>query len=149
MSNAERLQQYLRVKAKEPAERQPDWPALRQQWLDALSQLEVTVEEWLKPLTQEGILRLQREPVQLSEDGLGTYEVHRLRIQVGRYTVTMEPVGRNIIGAEGRADIVGPAGRRTIVLQDGEWKLVASKKPLQLATFTELTFKELLEEILG
>jgi hypothetical protein len=41
-------------------------------------------------------------------------------VQIGRRQITMTPVGTLLVGAKGRVDVVGPAGRTRFVLVSSE-----------------------------
>jgi hypothetical protein len=41
-------------------------------------------------------------------------------VQIGRQQITMTPVGTLLVGAKGRVDVVGPAGRARFVLVNSE-----------------------------
>ncbi len=93
-----------------------DWAKRRADWLQALEALYVRMEGHLKPYTQAGEIRIERAPIQLREDYLGTYDADKLTFRIGREKVVAKPIGTLLIGASGRVDLSGPRKTLKIVL---------------------------------
>ncbi len=86
-----------------------DWNERRQVWLTQLNNLLNDVEQWLKPLCEDGTLSLERQPRHLAErETLGDYQAVAMVIYINGQTIFLEPVGSIIIGAFGRVDMKGP-----------------------------------------
>jgi hypothetical protein len=73
-----------------------------------------------------------------------------LVLVVGDEQVRFSPRGRNIVGANGRVDVVGERGEAMLVLQpDARWVFVESRQPeLRVAPFDEATFTEVLRLVM-
>lgn len=84
-------------------------------WKRELDSLYQKMEEYLKGYTDSG-LRTERRPVQLTENGLGSYDAQALAILIGDDEVIAEPVAALLIGCSGRVDLSGPYGILRIVL---------------------------------
>lgn len=90
-------------------------------WLRDLDALYRALEDYLKRYTESGQIKVERRPIQLTEDYLGTYEAETLVLSIGNDEVVATPVGTLIIGCRGRVDLSGPRKTLRIVLleEDG------------------------------
>lgn len=107
-----------------------DWQKRRDEWLQAIDKLYVSIQDWLLEPVQKGVISLQRRPKQIEEAHLGNYSVDDLVLTVGDEKVIFSPKGRNVVGAEGRVDVIGEAGESMFVVQRGpRWSVVVSRHP--------------------
>ena len=118
-----------------------DWRKKRTQWCEAVVSLMDDVEGWV---SQEG-WACKRFDRTIREDNLGEYVVPQLQIATPQGTIVVNPIGRNIIGAEGRVDLESfPSLNRILLIRrDDEWKVfteagVDMSKPWGRDTFLEL-----------
>ena len=86
----------------------PDWEKRRADWLDSLDRLYSAMEQYLRPYVESGAIRLERAPIELTEDYLGTYDAEVLTFVIGPDKVFARPIGSLLIGADGRVDLSGP-----------------------------------------
>ena len=93
-----------------------DWAKRRADWLEELDELYGRMVDHLKPYTEGGEILIERKPIQLREDYLGTYAAEELTFRIGREKVVAKPMGTLIIGASGRVDLSGPRKTVRIVL---------------------------------
>ena len=93
-----------------------DWARRRADWLQELEELYARMEGHLEPYTQAGEIQIERTPIQLREDYLGTYDADKLTFRIGREKVVAKPIGTLLIGASGRVDLSGPRKTLRIVL---------------------------------
>ena len=93
-----------------------DWAKRRADWLQELEELYARMEGHLKPYTQAGEIQIERAPVQLREDHLGTYDAEKLTFKIGRENIVAKPIGTLLIGASGRVDLSGSRKTLKIVL---------------------------------
>lgn len=98
-----------------------DWQAKRDRWLTDVRQLLAQIGEWGR---EEGWL-VQEQEKQLSEDYIGTYTAPTLFIQMPSGRIHIDPVGVNIIGGDGRVDILAfPELTRMLLIRFGDtWRL--------------------------
>jgi hypothetical protein len=92
-----------------------DRQQMREDWLRSVASLYETVEGYLKDYKENGSVRTSRRQVHLNEELLGSYGAEALTITIGNKQITLNPVARVVIGAMGRVDIIGPAGRSRLV----------------------------------
>ena len=85
-------------------------------WKSKLDYLYKDMEDYLREYIDSGQIKIERRPVQLTEDDLGSYEAEALAILIGKDEVIAEPVAALLIGCSGRVDLSGPWGISRIVL---------------------------------
>jgi len=95
-----------------------NWAKERDQWIQGLASLYRQVESFLHDYVERGEIQLKYEQVILSEEHLGSYKVRQMVVIIGHNEVQLQPVGRLILGARGRIDLVGVAGRAQFLLVD-------------------------------
>ena len=93
-----------------------DWNRTRKEWIQSLRDLYSTMERYLKRYTEAGQIRVKREGVELSEQYLGSYEAEKLTFEIGMEKIVAKPIGRLMIGATGRVDLIGARGTLRLVL---------------------------------
>ena len=100
--------EYVRRKTERvEAEDAIDWAKRRAEWLQELEDLFARMEGHLKPYTQAGEIEIERTPIQLREDQLGTYNAEKVTFTIGREKIVAKPIGTLLIGASGRVDLSG------------------------------------------
>lgn len=101
-----------------------DHVAERETWTRLVSDLMTRIHGWLRPLEERGYLRTYRRERVIREDLLGDYAIGGLHIEfVDGQSIDIQPIGRFIIGGEGRVDL--QAGARTIMIVhtgQGKWQ---------------------------
>jgi len=82
-------------------------------FLARLSSLYEDVKSWLPDKS----LKTQTKPLKLTEELFGSYTAQSLEIEgpINREIATLRPIGAGILGALGRADLVGTRGSQVIV----------------------------------
>ncbi|WP_044749401.1 hypothetical protein [Bacillus alveayuensis] len=78
------------------------------------------IQKFLAPLQEKGLLSLDWEEVKKYEEYLGEYATNKLYINFPNQKVVIEPIGKNIIGAMGRIDMIGKNGNIKFLLVDKE-----------------------------
>jgi len=140
------------AKKKDEQEQNIDWKTEREEWVADVSALFNDVRQWLEPAIKEGLVRVTSNLRQVSEEYLGTYGISSLTLAMpeGRL-VEMIPVGRIVVGARGRVDIV--SGPKTVMLLrvgPKRWKFRDPLgKQLNLRDLTETTFADTLRELIA
>jgi len=95
-----------------------DWDKERVEWLGYLDTLYTNIGVFLKEYVDNGSIKLDFKEVRLNEENIGAYNARKMLIQIGRQEVALTPIGRSIIGAKGRVDVEGSAGRARLLLVD-------------------------------
>ncbi len=101
--------------------KQVDWERKRDDWLAMLRDLIDSMKSWAH---QRRWLVDEHEKI-IEEDRLGKYPVPTLFIQAPSGKIVVEPIGCDIIGAQGRVDIESfpSLNRMLLILVNGEWKI--------------------------
>lgn len=142
----QKLSDLLLKKTKQSASGElVDWDDRRTSYLKAVEGLYSLIQAALGVPIEEGTVRLRRRPKDLTEDYIGTYAVDDLLLLIGAEQVRFSPRGWNVLGAEGRVDVVGERGELSLILRDSAWGLVQSRQPeLRVARLDESTLADVL-----
>ena len=114
MTDQEFLEFVERKTAQAKSEKTVDWDKRKADWLRELEELYVSMEGHLKPFAREIVI--ERKPIQLWEDDLGSYDAEKLMFTIGHDKIVAKPIGTILIGARGRVDLSGPRTTLKIVL---------------------------------
>lgn len=82
-----------------------DWTAKRDKWIGQVNKLYNDIRQWLGTYETDGYLTFTTREITLSEEYVSLYQIDELEINIGPYTVVLQPIGLNVIGALGRVDI--------------------------------------------
>jgi len=118
-----------------------DWEARRNSWCEFVNALMKDVEAWAGRRKWP----VDRQEKTVTEDHAGTYSVPELNVKVPGGYLTLEPVGCNVIGADGRVDITAfpSLDRVMLVLVGKEWRLKTDSGVPWPKLWCEETFEEL------
>ncbi|MCX6832206.1 MAG: hypothetical protein NT028_08765, partial [candidate division Zixibacteria bacterium] len=97
-----------------------DWDREKQDWLGRIDEFYGTVQEWLKEYIDDGKIQISFDSIILNEDHIGSYETKKLHLRLASQEVVFSPIGTLLVGARGRIDMTGIAGRVRFVLVDEE-----------------------------
>ncbi len=126
-----------------------DWDERRDEYLRAVSDLYTRIEEMLAGPIGDGAVAVQRRSKNLTENYIGTYAVDDLVLSFGDERVRFSPRGRNILGAEGRIDVVGDRGEATLILRGADWLFLQARQPeLRVAPLNESVFADMLNVVM-
>lgn len=84
--------------------------AEQRDWQLAIESFYEKVKSYLGKHLDSGEIKKDFDTVWISEELFGRYEAKRLVLLIGNSQVVFEPVGRFILGARGRIDLIGPYG---------------------------------------
>jgi hypothetical protein len=149
-SQSDELKDFLLSRQQRQRVNEIDWGERRRQWMDAVEQLyqQVTGELLAESITQ-GLVTVSRDEKVIEEEYLGTYRVPELVLHVSGETVRFSPKGYNIIGAQGRIDLVGELDAMTLVLEPaGHWSIVLSRVPRHVVALDGKTLAEALRRVM-
>lgn len=138
----------LREKLKKLSERRKesaiDWDQIKTAWVAAVDKLYGDIENWFNEYLNEGYMISKLSKINLSEEFLGNYEISSLELFLGdkskedvEEVIVLEPIGRNVIGANGRIDIYlrGRKSEKALLLlmrnddtDDYHWELARNKR---------------------
>jgi hypothetical protein len=132
-SGRERLAEIAKQRGPQAFHGVVDWEKRKQDWLGQLSSLYGQIGQWLADI--DGI-RIQRQPVWISEEFIGNYQADRLLVYAGEKYLAFTPTGALVLGARGRVDLFSSInGKRAklILLEKGNapgvWTEMVSEFP--------------------
>ncbi|MGG1655864.1 MULTISPECIES: hypothetical protein [Geobacillus] len=103
----EHLEQFLKQKKEERERKQLNREELKKQWLREIESFYRQIEPFLTPLQEKGLLSVKRENIKIQEELLGEYTTEKWQLHFPDQIVMIEPVGKEVIGANGRIDMIG------------------------------------------
>src|ERR1035437_2733100 len=92
-----------------------------QAWHEDVKTLLQDIEKWAR--AEKWLV--DRHAKSINEDKIGTYESDELTIRVPGGNIVIEPIGRDIVGADGRVDILSfpSMNRMMLVRKDRNWRI--------------------------
>jgi hypothetical protein len=120
----------------------------RNEWLQAVDVVVQEVRSWAE---RKG-WTVTEERREVREERLGTYHVSVLQIDTPRGRVILEPIARDVLGAEGRVDLYAwPTLYRVMLLRraDMSWVVRTESGINWPQPWEEATFVTLAEGLLG
>ncbi len=145
------LEQFFIQKFEKDQERvhTVDWAARKEKWIAALEQLYETIEAWLRPSVEKGLIRIDFIPKIMEEENIGQYEVKKMKLWVGTEQVVFDPKGTILIGSYGRVDMTGDDGAVMLLLFEWEkWEFAIRTPSLRRWPLTEESFSDALKEVM-
>ena len=152
---AKLLEEILKQKQEQQKASEFERVEVRQEWIANCEKLMSRITEWLQPLKDKNWLEIQSENIPIREDQLGDYEALSLRlIFLDSQILTFRPVGRFILGAQGRVDVVSGSTLLVMLVHKGndEWDFAKREgryeKPVRRWEFNKSALEEFLAEFL-
>jgi len=99
-----------------------DWNKEKDEWLAYLEKLYTIFEECLSEYAKKGVVAIQYQDIEISEENIGVYPARSMIIKLGNEQIKLKPIGTNLIGAKGRVDITGRVGSAMLILVDSRMK---------------------------
>jgi len=142
---------FLRKKQDEDRTRPAIVAKIKKGWLDSIHKLYSEIDEWLAEEQDEGLIKITEEETAISEERLGTYKAPVLILKAGTNVVKLLPIGKTIIGADGRIDMKSDKGFAFMFLYlqpEGCWVHGHGPRPKDFSKLTKARFEELLKKSL-
>ena len=149
-----RLEEVLKKKRQQQEAAEIDHDAVRQEWIASCKALISTILEWLQPLENQALLQVEQETIPIYEDQLGQYQAPVLKLVFLKSQVlTLRPVGRFVLGAEGRVDLISGSTPLAMLILNGtdHWGFARREARYERPhrwEFNRRTFEELLVDFL-
>jgi hypothetical protein len=121
---------------------------LRDEWLQAVDRIVQPVRQWAE---KQG-WKVTEDQREVREERVGTYQVSVLEIDTPQGRVILEPIARDVLGAEGRVDLYAwPTLYRVMLLRRGDmsWVVRTESGINWPQPWEEATFVALVEGLLG
>jgi hypothetical protein len=97
-----------------------DWAMERDEWLSHLKELYDQIESFLAEYIETGEIKPSYSDIRMNEENIGSYTARQMILKIGRQEITLTPIGTRLLGAKGRVDVEGPAGRTRFLLVNSE-----------------------------
>ena len=98
-----------------------DKAGARKEWLACIDKLLRQIESWVQDEGWEAA----REDREITEELVGTYAAPVLKLRAPNGLLYVEPVARDVVGADGRIDVYAwPSLHRLLLIrQEGRWSV--------------------------
>ena len=147
------LSEYLKEKEQEEIKQAIHWNEVRDGWIQTVSDFLVLIKSWLADEIQDGLIQIEECLEVINEEHLGSYSVSSLKLHAIGKVLSLRPVGRLIIGAQGRVDLESQSsGERVILLylsaEEG-WVYLPNNERVNYPKLSQSVFKELIKGLLS
>lgn len=102
------------LKQKEKQQNVINWELKKEEWTKEIDTFLEQIKGYFEKYKDSVVIH--EEALNINEEYIGSYVTKKLIAKFNNDTVTFTPVGRNIIGAKGRIDMDGKAGKVKFVL---------------------------------
>jgi len=145
------LAEFFRKKSEEDEKQKVDWENEKQEWLETIETFNKQIIDWLKEPIKEKLVTSHTEELNISEYLMGNYQAPSLVITSGKEIVSFKPIGKLVLGFNGRIDMASFTETKTLVyIKDKQsWFLFEQSKKENLKLFDEKLFTELLKKMLS
>jgi len=131
-----------------------DWDINKKEWIDSVDRLYRLVHDvWLSELENENLLKIEYAPISITEEHIGTYSIRKMQIFYPKGCIVLEPVGRNIIGGEGRIDfyLQGEISQGVMLIlfhkdSEDEWFMVSKQDRHERHLLTRSSFEKAIDQ---
>ena len=149
-----KLEEVLKKRRQQQEAAEIDHDAVRQEWISSCKALVSTVLEWLKPLEDQALLQVEQETIPIYEEQLGQYQAPALKlIFLKSQVLSLRPVGRFVLGARGRVDLISGGTPLAMLILNGtdDWEFARREARYERPhrwEFNRKSFEELLVDFL-
>lgn len=140
------LTDFFKKKQEEDKTKKVDWNKEKSDWLNTINEFDKKVINWLDDPIKENFLKYDTKPITINEYLMGDYEAPLLVIVSGKDEVSFKPVGKLVLGANGRIDMESYKGKYILLyLKDKGWVVFNRLPNLKYEELTKDLFSELLK----
>lgn len=142
------LTEFLKKKTEQAQQEKTTLEEDKQDWLKTVAEFNEKIISWLKEPIEKGFVSYEIENLSINEYLIGTYQVPSLVITSGNDKIYFKPVGKLVLGFNGRIDVVSFTQSKTLVyIKEKGWFFFEQTKRESFKQFTEELFTELLKEM--
>lgn len=118
------------------------------EWIGNINKIFGKIKIWITPLIVKNLVSIKENKNIHIEEISGSYDAPVLSIHGKNWTMHLKPVGRYVVGAQGRIDIAcGPKSAMLLLHKDG-WKLAEKKdRGFDYKELDEELFADIIEEM--
>ncbi|RMD04331.1 hypothetical protein D9O40_02470 [Clostridium autoethanogenum] len=116
------LNDFLKKKLEEKTKIEFNAEEEKKKWINSVDEILSNIKKWIEEPVKNHLVEIIDEKVEINEERLGKYKISSLAIRSLWDTVYIRPIGRMILGAIGRIDILSTKGKYSILLTiDNGW----------------------------
>ncbi|MBP2033787.1 hypothetical protein J2Z42_002494 [Clostridium algifaecis] len=116
------LNDFLKKKLEEKTKIEFNAEEEKKKWINSVNEILSNIKKWIEEPVKNRLVEIIDEKVEINEERLGKYKISSLAIRSLWDTVYIRPIGRMILGAIGRIDILSTKGKYSILLTiDNGW----------------------------
>lgn len=124
----------------------------QEMWLAAVNALLKQLRTWLTDVEAQNLLHVDADQISITEETTGPYTVPGLTLSVPNTgkQVRVIPIGRTIIGADGRVDLKSSKGKYVLLYlaEQKKWVHGVGARPEDFPVLNEELFTDLLTRAL-
>ncbi len=143
-----------------------DYEQEKKEWLNNIDEFYNLIQAFIGDYLKQGKIIEERKIIKLQEDNFGEYEVEQLTLKIGKKRLIFTPVGRFVVGCNGRIDLDSSLGsvRFLLVPKDFDkpstffmghfspqtkwcWKIATPPPQVSYLELTQQSFFEALMEV--
>jgi hypothetical protein len=156
------LKEFLDEQAGSKESRIAKATAKRDEWVNALGQLNARIKGWIDQADVQRVLRVEMVGYPIREEGIGDYDAPGLNIVLEPWTVEVKPIARFVAGplaatgaihvprAFGRVDLTNGLEKymifRTAKELDGPW-IIVKQDGYRMSEFDQQSFEAALQSL--
>lgn len=97
---------------------QIDWDVKVEEWKTSVVDFYEKIQDWLTDYIKDGYIKTKKSEITLFEENTGNYAISKLELLFADKCAVFEPVGADVIGAEGRIDFYlrGEKGKKYMLI---------------------------------
>lgn len=116
------LNDFLQKKLEEKTKKEFNAEEEKKKWINSVNEILSNIKSWLDEPVKNKLVEVTDEEIEINEELLGKYKIKSLIIRSLWDTIYIRPIGRMILGAIGRIDILSTKGKYSILLTiDNGW----------------------------
>jgi|SRR5271157_2067851 len=113
---------------------QVNWDRERDEWLAHLEALYSKIESFLGKYISSGQIDIKYKLIDLNERDIGSYQARQMILRIGRQEVDITPLGTLFMLYNGIVEVVGTAGKSSLVLVGKNRVSAVPKVIVQIST---------------
>lgn len=141
------LNDFLQKKLEEKTKSEFNAQEEKKKWINRVDEIFSNIKKWIDEPVKNNLVEVTEQEIEINEERLGKYKISSLVIRSLWDTVYITPIGRMILGAIGRIDILSTKGKYSILLTiDNGWVV---KVDGVYKAFDEELFSEILKVMMA
>ena len=162
----EQFEEFLSQQELEKVNSLIDYEVEKETWLSNIDEFYNLIRGFVSNYIKQGKIIEEQKTIKLQEDNFGEYQVQQLILKIGKKRLIFKPVGRFVVGCNGRIDLDSSLGsvRFLLVPKDFDkpstffmgdfspqtewcWKIATPPPQVSYLELTEQSFFEALMEV--